>query len=131
MDWSRRGLETAGFEGFVPFADLDGDLAPAAPGVYVVVWPGPGLPRFLPASTAGWFKKRDPSVPIAVLQRAWVAQSPCCTSERPAAARPAGAGSESGWMSFAGTVKVNLSATGVGASSGSYKNPINFSCAGR
>jgi hypothetical protein len=30
----------------------------------------------LPASTAGWFKKRDPSVPISVLQRAWVAQSP-------------------------------------------------------
>ena len=76
MDWSRGGLETAGFEGFVPFADLDGDQAPAAPGVYVVVWPGPGLPHFLPASTAGWFNKRDPSVPIAVLQSAWVAQSP-------------------------------------------------------
>jgi hypothetical protein len=75
VDWSRRGLETAGFEGFVPFADLGGDRAPAAPGVYVVVWPGAGLPNFLPTSTAGWFKKRDPSVPIAVLQSAWVPQS--------------------------------------------------------
>ena len=73
VDWSRRGLETAGFVGFVPFAHLDQAEVPASPGVYLVVWPGPGVPRFLPCSTAGWFKGRDPSVPIPVLEGSWVA----------------------------------------------------------
>jgi hypothetical protein len=41
-----------------------------------VTWTRPAYPHFLSASTAGRFKGRDPSVPISVLQAAWVAASP-------------------------------------------------------
>lgn len=73
VDWSRRGLEAAGFLGFVPFADLDQAQVPRASGVYLVARPGFDVPRFLPSSPAGWFKGRDPSVPMPVLRANWVA----------------------------------------------------------
>jgi hypothetical protein len=104
---------------FLPFADLDGDHAPAAPGVYVVVWPGPGLRHFLPASPAGWFKRRDPSVPISVLQGVWVAQSPVLYIGKASGGATGRRGIRKRLDGFAATVKVNLSAIGVGASYGS------------
>ncbi|MBJ8346966.1 hypothetical protein JGU72_20035 [Antrihabitans sp. YC2-6] len=72
MDWSQPALVRAGFSGFVPFRDLPAANVPINPGVYVVVRPTGTTPKFLPASPAGWFKGKDPSVSIPVLQKKWV-----------------------------------------------------------
>lgn len=70
--WSREELEGEGFRGFVSFVDLRSVEVPAVPGVYLVTWAGPAVPRFLPRSPAGSRKGRDPSVSISVLEGCWV-----------------------------------------------------------
>ncbi|WP_130178428.1 hypothetical protein [Cryobacterium sp. SO1] len=72
MIWTRAGLETEGFDGFVPFAELPGTSVPADPGVYVVIRSSMSLPAFNVESTAGWFKGKEPSVLVELLQAAWV-----------------------------------------------------------
>ncbi|MFI8977164.1 hypothetical protein ACIGO9_30075 [Nocardia asteroides] len=65
-----------GFDGFVPLSELPVNDVPAEPGVYVVVRPAKSAPVFLPASPAGWFKAKNPTLPVAELQRAWVPDEP-------------------------------------------------------
>jgi hypothetical protein len=45
---------------------------PTDPGVYAVVRPTVTLPEFLDVSPAGWFKGKDPTVPVAELTPLWV-----------------------------------------------------------
>lgn len=70
--WSAPGLADRGFAGFVPFADLDRESIPRVPGVYVVLRPDDAPPRYAARSSAGWFKGRDPTVPVEKLQSVWV-----------------------------------------------------------
>ncbi len=72
MEWDRDGLEAEGFRGFVPFAALPGAGVPVGAGVYVVYRASNEPPRFLERSPGGHFKGKDPTVPVAVLQAAWV-----------------------------------------------------------
>lgn len=72
MDWSRDGLADAGFEGFIPFAELPDATVPSGPGVYVVLAPDDIDPAFREVSSAGRFKRKDPTVIQAELAAAWV-----------------------------------------------------------
>ena len=76
MDWTREGLASAGFKGFVRFVDLLVASVPRAAGVYIVLCEHDGDPEFLVASPAGRFKGKDPSVDRPCLQEAWVRRSP-------------------------------------------------------
>jgi len=70
--WSRRALEEGGFTGFVPVADLAEAPVPAAAGVYAVLRATEAAPRFAEQNPAGRFRKKDPTVDVAVLAKAWV-----------------------------------------------------------
>ena len=72
VEWTRDGLEVAGFEGFYRLTELSPDRVPQVEGVYVVLRPSRDKPRFLMTSGAGHFKSRDPSVSTDQLERAWV-----------------------------------------------------------
>jgi hypothetical protein len=72
MEWTRDGLESAGFEGFLPLATLDPTKVRSEPGVYVVLREQAGAPTFLSVSAAGHFKDKDPTVPLNRLEAAWV-----------------------------------------------------------
>jgi len=69
-DFTRAGLEHAGFQGFVPLLDLDPTLVPREHGVYVVVREHGARPAYLEESPAG--KRIDLTVPIADLESGWL-----------------------------------------------------------
>lgn len=76
MQFTSKGLKAAGFSGFRPVEDLEFTRVPQRTGLFAVLAPG-GLetspePRFLKKSTAGVFKKKDPSLPEAGLAAEWV-----------------------------------------------------------
>ncbi len=68
------GLQTLGFEGFVPVSRLRHrrDDVPNVPGVYLVVSHPGSTPAFLAVGTGGHFKGKNPNEPIIRLQEEWV-----------------------------------------------------------
>src|SRR5688500_2556247 len=75
--FTRQGLSALGFQGFLAFKDIDLSQVPDEPGVYVVLREAAGTPAFLPRSPAGWFKGKDPTVPVDKLERAWPVGAQC------------------------------------------------------
>ena len=67
-------LKAAGFEGFIPVAQLqtDSTAIPRTAGVYMVVYTGENMPEFLSRGTGGFFKGKDPNVSITELGTNWV-----------------------------------------------------------
>jgi hypothetical protein len=72
MLFTRKGLKSEGFAGFRRFEDLDTMRVPQGTGVFTVLRPDGFQPAFLTKSTAGVFKKKDPSLPERQLNTAWV-----------------------------------------------------------
>lgn len=76
VQFTRKGLKADGFAGFRPIDDLDIMRIPQGTGLFVVVAPAGFLPRFLKRSTAGVFKKRQPTLPDTALRTEWVESAP-------------------------------------------------------
>ena len=72
MQFTRKGLKAEGFAGFRPVRDLETMRIPQGTGLFAVVAPQGFQPRFLKKSTAGTFKKKDPTLPEAALTAEWV-----------------------------------------------------------
>lgn len=64
-----------GFAGFLPVAQLAASryaTVPLESGTYVVLRAKGGAPAFLERGRGGWWKGRDPTVPVERLEREWV-----------------------------------------------------------
>lgn len=69
---SRASLRAEGFAGFRAVGSLEIMRIPQGTGVFAVLRPDGFEPRFLKKSTAGIFKKKDPSLPEPALAAEWV-----------------------------------------------------------
>lgn len=67
-------LKKAGFSGFVKIAELwkDSSVIPDEKGVYMVVRKETEAPVFLKKGTGGYFKGKEPNVPLEELKGNWV-----------------------------------------------------------
>ena len=76
--FTRETLSARGFQGFVPIRELRSspEQIPAVRGVYVLLREGTHSPVFFEKGTGGFFKGKDPNVPVEVLQQNWVQGSP-------------------------------------------------------
>ena len=72
MPINRQSLKRDGFTGFRPLEDLDINRIPQKPGVFAVLRPDGFRPQFLGRSTAGIFKKKDPTLKREALDAEWV-----------------------------------------------------------
>ncbi|QDG61954.1 MULTISPECIES: hypothetical protein [unclassified Pseudarthrobacter] len=72
MQFTRKGLKAEGFAGFRPIRSLETMRIPQGTGLFTVVAPEDFQARFLTKSTAGIFKKKDPSLSAAALAAEWV-----------------------------------------------------------
>ena len=57
---------------FVRDLDAESREVPSTPGLYVVGRESMSLPTFVAVSPASWFKREDPTVPLARLEQEWV-----------------------------------------------------------
>jgi hypothetical protein len=69
---NKQTLKEDGFTGFRTFAALEINRIPQKPGIFAVLPPEGFKPQFLAKSTAGIFKKKDPSLREAALATEWV-----------------------------------------------------------
>jgi hypothetical protein len=72
MLFNRRGLENAGFVGWLPFAEVRSSDCPPTAGVHVVTYSVGNPGNFAERSCGGWFKGKNPSVPLEVLVANWI-----------------------------------------------------------
>ncbi|MDI3213942.1 hypothetical protein [Arthrobacter sp. AL12] len=72
MPINRQSLKQDGFTGFRPLGDLDINRIPQKPGIFAVLQPEGFRPQFLARSTAGIFKKKDPTLKAEALAAEWV-----------------------------------------------------------
>ena len=79
MDYSSVAeIKKAGFGGFRRVRELvsDRNILPDVQGVYMVLYINSLPPIFLANGTGGFFKGRNPNVPVDVLESSWVQGTP-------------------------------------------------------
>ncbi|WP_404286583.1 hypothetical protein [Glutamicibacter arilaitensis] len=69
---NKNELKADGFTGFRPIKSLETNRVPQRQGIFVVLCPADFEPRFLSKSSAGIFKKKNPSLPTEDLKARWV-----------------------------------------------------------
>lgn len=69
---NRKTLKSDGFAGFRTFDSLEIIRVPQGTGVFAVLRPNEFEPHFLKRSTAGVFKKKDPTLPAEAILAEWV-----------------------------------------------------------
>jgi hypothetical protein len=69
---NKQTLKAEGFTGFRALADLEINRIPQKPGVFTILKPEGFRPQYLARSTAGVFKKKDPTLPAGALAAEWV-----------------------------------------------------------
>lgn len=75
MDYkSIESIKNNGFNGFKTIAELnyDNSVIPKKRGVYLVLIPTIEMPEFLSIGTGGFFKGRNPNIPVNQLKMKWV-----------------------------------------------------------
>jgi hypothetical protein len=72
MPFNRQTLKADGFTGFRTLGTLEFNRIPQRPGIFAVLRPEGFEPQFLAKSTAGVFKKKDPSLRAEALHGEWV-----------------------------------------------------------
>ncbi|MFL4476651.1 hypothetical protein ACIPUB_00055 [Paeniglutamicibacter sp. ORCA_105] len=72
MPFNKKTLKDDGFTGFRPLTALEINRIPQRQGIFVVLRPEGFEPRFLTKTTAGIFKKKNPSLPMSGLTAEWV-----------------------------------------------------------
>lgn len=72
MPITRQTLKADGFTGFRTLADLEINRIPQKPGIFAVLRPEGFRPQYLARSTAGVFKKKDPTLRADALAAEWV-----------------------------------------------------------
>ncbi|RAX51270.1 hypothetical protein DQ353_02575 [Arthrobacter sp. AQ5-05] len=75
MKLDKKALKDNGFAGFRPIGALEVNRIPQHQGIFAVLRPAGFEPRFLAKSTAGVFKKKNPSMANAELSAEWVADA--------------------------------------------------------
>ncbi|EMQ98484.1 hypothetical protein [Paeniglutamicibacter gangotriensis] len=75
MTLNKKTLKADGFTGFRPLTALDINRIPQHQGIFALLLPEVSEPRFLAKSTAGIFKKKNPSLAQAELAANWVADA--------------------------------------------------------
>ncbi|MEH7224460.1 hypothetical protein V7112_11695 [Bacillus sp. JJ1566] len=75
MDYNNlKSIKDYGFEGYIPVSQLmqDHSIIPHIRGVYMVLYTPDYSPEFLMEGTGGFFKGKDPNVPLEELKDNWV-----------------------------------------------------------
>src|SRR6478735_609197 len=72
MPINAQSLKQDGFTGFRPLQDLEINRIPQKPGIFAVLRPEGYRGQFLARSTAGVFKKKDPTLKTDALDAEWV-----------------------------------------------------------
>lgn len=75
MQFNKKSLKDDGFSGFRPITTLEINRIPQHQGIFAVLRPAGFEPQFLAKSTAGVFKKKNPSLSQAQLAAEWVADA--------------------------------------------------------
>src|SRR5690242_876350 len=76
MPITKKTLTQDGFTGFRVLDELEIMRIPQGPGIFAILRPEGFEPVFLAKSTAGTFKKKDPSLKKAALEAEWVPEAP-------------------------------------------------------
>ncbi|MGG5170691.1 hypothetical protein ACQR35_00740 [Pseudarthrobacter sp. J1738] len=75
MATNKKTLREDGFAGFRVFDEIDMMRVPQGPGIFAILQPVDFEPVFLAKSTAGTFKKKDPSLKREALEAEWIPEA--------------------------------------------------------